>query len=441
MPDSIPDEGESFLQTHLSANQPNKTTPVQNQAPRRRDFLATLALLGLLTSAPGAAAKERKPMDILIDQTENPEALGANRRGLERLTRVFSQMIEEGLHPGAQVSVFLQGRHLVSLAGGANPAGDKQVDHASLFQIRSVTKALTAMVIFRLKTKGLFSFGDPVAAHWPEFAARGKDKITIAQVMAHSAGLPDGPPIGPAAMNQPGIVDKALERMAPIWEPGTKNGYHAASYGWILDGLARRTDGRPIHEILRQEFLTPLAVPDLWMGLPAAEYPRLSPMLVEERFRQRQVQRARFADFLNTQEGIALPLSWVAGVANSRSLARMMDLIRSGGSAEGREFFATSVLDEAAVPQNPAGRRDERLSWPVCWGLGLILGNTPDIYGAATGPWTLGHAGGSAGVAWADREKGIAAAFLCNSMLSGGRDWARYRLIGDAIRAAAGQEE
>lgn len=90
---------------------------------------------------------------------------------------------------------------------------------------------------------------------------------------------------------------------------------------------------------------------------------------------------------------------------------------------------------KASTPKNKAGEIDRRLKWPVRWGLGFILGDTPDIYGKVPHLKAIGHAGGGAGVAWADPERKLAVAFLCNKML-GVRSWERYRKIGDQVYAA-----
>src|SRR5436305_7664234 len=105
----------------------------------------------------------------------------------------------------------------------------------------------------------------PVAEFWPEFAQAGKDQITLAQRISHQAGL--------AALDRKvDILDydaviEALEKQEPNWPLGTAHGYHARSFGFLLDELVRRISGTRIGEYWRRVFAEPLGL-DLWIGLP-----------------------------------------------------------------------------------------------------------------------------------------------------------------------------
>jgi CubicO group peptidase (beta-lactamase class C family) len=372
------------------------------------------------------------------------EHLGFSPEGLVSLARLFEDLLSEGLHPGAQLAVFHNGEPVTELAGGVDGAAGDPVTAHTLFQIRSTTKALATLVMLMLHDRGRFAFDDPVAKHWPEFGAHGKETISIAHVLSHSAGIPDGPPIPLDKMGDRAAVTAAVAAMEPIWEPGTANGYHAASMGWIVDELVYRWEGRPLHEVLEAEILKPLGVCDVYLGLPREEYPRMAHMRVDDRTRARQTTRARFSDFINTWAGVRLPLSWVMGVATARGLAHVMNILAFEGTFGGHTFFSPETLKRASTPANGPGVIDRRLQAPVRWGLGLILGDTPDLYGTPPHPRAVGHAGGSACVAWADPDLRLSVAFLCNRMVSGaivgearaGGSGERYRRVGDAVYAA-----
>ena len=371
------------------------------------------------------------------NQSEDaPERLGANSEALDDLTRLFKRMIEEERHPGAQLAVFRQGELVIELAGGFDAPSGRPITTDTLFQIRSTTKALAAMVMLRLHDQGLFSYEDTVVKHWPEFGQNGKQSITIAQIMSHSAGIPDGPLLSARKMADRAAVAAAVEAMEPIWPPGTANGYHAASYGWVLDELVYRWKRGSVARVLEEEFTGPLGIENVYLGLPKKDFTRMTSMVVEDRVRERQSARARFSDFINTYEGVRLPLSWVGGVATAHDLADLMNVLAFEGTFKSRTFFSKETQRAAGSPRNAAGEIDRRLKWPVRWGLGFILGDTPHIYGTPPHPQALGHAGGGAGVAWADPECKLAVAFLCNKMLGGTRVWKRYQEIGDQVYAA-----
>jgi len=376
-------------------------------------------------------------MSLIRRQPENAAARnGFDPQELDKLAQLFGDMIQEGLHPAAQVAVFRNGELVIELAGGLVGPEGNPVTPKTLFQIRSTTKALAAIVMLMLHDRGRFEFDDPVAKHWPKFGQNGKENITIAHVMSHRAGIPDGPPIRAREMNDRKAVAAAVEAMEPIWTPGTANGYHAASYGWVLDELVFRWEGVNISQFLKTEVSQPLGIEDVHIGLPKKEFSRMTKMVVEDRVRQNQPIRARFSDFLNTYGGARLRLSWVGGIATARDLAGLMNVLAFEGTLDSVTYFSKETLRLASKPTNEPGEIDRRLDWPVRWGLGFILGDTPHIYGTPPHDRAVGHAGGGAGVAWADPEKRLSVAFLCNRKLGGTRWWERYKRIGDQVYAA-----
>ena len=120
-----------------------------------------------------------------------PEGVGHRLRidlkALDDLVQVFNLMMEERLHSGAQLAVYRHGELVIELAGGKDLPSGKPITEKTLFQIRSITKALSAMVMLMLHDRGRFNFKDTVSKHWPEFGKKGKETITIAQIMSHRA--------------------------------------------------------------------------------------------------------------------------------------------------------------------------------------------------------------------------------------------------------------
>lgn len=379
--------------------------------------------------------ESRTAVSVSIDRAV-ADRRGFGAAGLDGVAGLFQQMLDEGQHPGGQLAIYRNGELVMEVLGGTTGAKGEPVSGQTLYQIRSTTKALTTMVMMQAHDRGRFRFDDPVALHWPEFAANGKETITIAHVLSHQAGIPDGPLIPPTQLGDRRAVARAVEAMRPVWAPGTANGYHAATIGWVCDELLHRWEGAGASKLLARDILQPLGVSDLYVGLPRSKFPRMAPMTVDEAVRARQGDRARFSDFLNTPAGIGLPLAWVAGVSNARSLGRVMCIPAMRGVVDGKRYFSAETQARVTVPTNPAGRVDLRLMSPTRWGLGFIVGDTPDMYGSRPRPAVIGHAGGGANVIWGDPETGLAVAFLCNRMLPNRQSSARYRRLGDAIYAS-----
>ena len=114
----------------------------------------------------------------------------------------------------------------------------------------------------------------PVAEIWPEFAAAGKEHITFAELLSHRAGLCVLDERA-SMMNYDAVVT-ALERQTPLWPPGTRQAYHARTFGFLLDEIVRRVTGAAsIGEYFREIIGDPLAL-DFWIGLPQDQWDRVA---------------------------------------------------------------------------------------------------------------------------------------------------------------------
>ncbi len=156
----------------------------------------------------------------------------------------FEANLAAGREVGAAIAVYHQGRPVVSLAGGSfDEAGSRPYTDDTLQLVFSTTKGITALAVALCVERGLLDYDAPVVDCWPEFGAAGKERITVAQLLSHQAGLPviDG------AVTLDEVFDwdhmaARLAAQAPIWEPGTAHGYHAVTFGWLAGELVRRVD-------------------------------------------------------------------------------------------------------------------------------------------------------------------------------------------------------
>jgi len=350
-----------------------------------------------------------------------------------KLIGAFDKMITDGLHQGAQLAVYKNGEPILIIAGGKDVRSGSPINEKSLFSIRSTTKALAALSMAILYERGLFKYDDPVVKYWPEFGRNAKESITIAHMMSHSAGIPQAPQVPITSWTNREAVARAIEGLKPIWVPGTKFGYHATTSGWVVDELAQRLARVNIADLLQKELTGPLGIRDVYLGLPDSEYARFCTMEV---LGKTAANRVALSEFLNTSQGLKLPLAWGAGVATAQDLARLFNILAFEGTYGGRTFISGNTQALISKPLNPLGSEDVILHWPVRWGLGFINGETPSIYGTVSHPQAIGHAGGGANVAWADPQQHLSVAFLCNGMRTEGEEWERYRILGDLIYEA-----
>jgi CubicO group peptidase (beta-lactamase class C family) len=178
---------------------------------------------------------------------------------------------------GAAVAVYRHGRPVVDLWGGvADPATGRAWERDTLQVVMSTTKGVVAGCAHLLAQRGELDLDAPVAKYWPEFAAAGKGEIPVRWLLTHQAGLPvlDTPVTPEQAIAWDPVVE-ALAAQRPAWEPGTRAGYHAMTYGWLVGEVVRRASGRTVGRFLAEEIAGPLGL-DLFIGLPAREHPRMS---------------------------------------------------------------------------------------------------------------------------------------------------------------------
>src|SRR5204862_7857592 len=135
----------------------------------------------------------------------------------------------------------------------------------------SATKGIGSACVLHALQQQKIELNRPVAEFWPEFGQADKDKITLGQLLSHQAGL--------CALDQrvhvvdyDGVI-RALEAQAPLWPPGTGHGYHARTFGFLLDALLRRITGKTLPDYCRQICARPLEL-DFWIGLRAGQQSR-----------------------------------------------------------------------------------------------------------------------------------------------------------------------
>ena len=197
----------------------------------------------------------------------------------EKVQKAIDQLIESGAERGLQVAVYHHGRQVVdAVAGIADPATGRAYASDTPVYCYSVVKAAASTLVHMLVERGKFGYDTPVAELWPEFAANGKDKVTVRHVLNHTAGVP-GIPLT-TTIEDLCDWDKMCSAIAAEklwWEPGTKIGYHAYTFGYITGEIIRRVTGRPISQVLREQISGPLGVEhELYFGMPRPEQRRLA---------------------------------------------------------------------------------------------------------------------------------------------------------------------
>ncbi|HZV72190.1 MAG TPA: serine hydrolase domain-containing protein [Conexibacter sp.] len=192
---------------------------------------------------------------------------------LEAFRRNFAELGELG----GGVCVTHDGEVVVELVGGvADELTGRLWDERTLVMVWSATKGALATCVHLLAASGELDVDAPIARWWPEFAAAGKGAIPVAMALNHQAGVPGlSAPLAPDRVFDFDEMTARVAAQAPLWEPGTRHGYHSFTFGWILGELVRRATGLTPGRFLAEQVAAPLGL-DLWIGLPEAEHGRVA---------------------------------------------------------------------------------------------------------------------------------------------------------------------
>lgn len=201
---------------------------------------------------------------------------GFTAAGYEGVRRVFAANFTERGDLGASFAVHDGERFVVDLWGGSADEHGRAWHSDTLCLTYSVTKGLVTVLVARLVDSGLLTLDDRVQRYWPEFAVGGKEATTVRMLLAHRAGLPTiEPGLTLDELLQPGAAASRLAQQAPQWVPGETFGYHALTWGWLVDEILYRVTGEHIPKLLRHEVAEPLGV-EAYIGLPGDVFSRVA---------------------------------------------------------------------------------------------------------------------------------------------------------------------
>jgi CubicO group peptidase (beta-lactamase class C family) len=307
----------------------------------------------------------------------------------DQVQETIDEMVQSGSERGLQVAVYQDGRLIVdAIAGVADPATGRPVTADTPVYCYSVVKAAASTITHRLVERGLFGYETTVAKFWPEFGVKGKDRVTIRQVLNHSAGLPQVPPT--TTIEDLCNWDKICAAIATQelwWEPGTNVGYHALTFGYIIGEVIRRATGKLLARVLVEEISGPLGVSDqLYFGMPVSEHHRL--MKLEDAPMDPQVAAAMAkmptdlpmfkaapmslypnAAFGNRQDTLAADIP-AGGKTSARAIAKMYASLL--GEVDGVRILPEARIKEAAAISSSGP--DQVFGQPTTWGLGYSIG-------------------------------------------------------------------
>lgn len=365
---------------------------------------------------------------------------GQVQSGFEPVEAAFRETLREEREFGAACAVSYRGELVVDLWGGYRDAGRSEPwTEDTLVLVFSATKGVAATALAHAHSRGYFGYDDRVADHWPAFARRGKQAVTVRQLLGHQAGVAAvGRNLTPANVrDRDSLVDR-LAANAPDWVPGTRHGYHAWSLGWYEDELLRRTDpaGRTLGTYVAEELFDPLGE-TFYIGVPesASDHTAhvepfgpfealrnlgaLPPRMLFGLANPFSITSRAMNPFdistpaeLNTPEWRRLEIPAGNGVGTARALARLYGALATDGGPIGIDRETLDALTEPGTPPT-RGRRDVVLGTNTSYSLGYWKPFEGFSFGSDA---AFGAPGAGGSFAFADPTRELGFAYTPNRM-------------------------
>lgn len=367
---------------------------------------------------------------------------------LTKIKDVFQENFTRRGDVGAAFSVYQHGTKLVDIWAGTRDRSETLPwQENTIVNIFSATKALTALCALQLVDQGKLDLDAPVARYWPEFAANGKHRVLVRHLLNHRAGLPaiwqevDNEVVFDAA-----AMARVLEQEAPYWEPGSAQGYHVFTFGWLVGELIKRVSGQSVGAYFAQHIAKPLGL-QCYIGLtkeqvadvadvkprPPREATReqrhgaAQPIAAKNSANEKPRQPAQKNDLAarafsyppsllggsNSTKWRCAEIPAANGHANAHALARFYAALANKGELDGVRLLSEERL--ALCTTESSHDVDRVLGVKKRFSLGFAMFCEQTFpYGRGTS--SFGHAGHGGSLGFADPEYGLSMAYVTNRL-------------------------
>jgi CubicO group peptidase (beta-lactamase class C family) len=374
---------------------------------------------------------------------------------MSRLRLAIEGDVERKLYDGAVTIVGVDGKVVFEEAiGFADRHGGKPMRLDSVFPVFSISKALNAVLVLQRVERGEARLNTPVSEIIPEFGARGKQRITLGQLLSHSGGLPASFPAVP--VDKIGDLDAVVTAVCDVTleaVPGEEVSYSPIMAHAVLGQCVRRLDGgkRRLREIAREELLEPLGMADTALGAtPALAARAVMPRVSDESpgMFDASALVGLGQMILNPELGTEIPAGGF--VSTAADVSRFAEAMRQGGALNGKRVLSTPMLELATTNHTGARHNDlwtyarELKGWPLFpanLGLGFFLrgeGLYPTYSGHLSTPGTFGAMGAGTTNFWVDPVRNITMVCLTTGFLEEANSALRFQRLSDVAIAEFG---
>jgi CubicO group peptidase (beta-lactamase class C family) len=373
---------------------------------------------------------------------------------MSRLQQAIEGDVERKLYDGAVTIVGVGGKVVFEQATGfADRGAAKPMRLDSVFPVFSISKALNAVLVLQRVERGEASLNTFVSEIIPAFAARGKQRVTIGQLLSHSGGLPASFPAVPA--DKIGDLDAVTAAVCDVGleaVPGEEVSYSPIMAHAVLGQVVRQLDGgkRKLRDIAREELLEPLGMGDTALGAlgskalaARAVMPRVSDQS-PGMFDASALVGLGLA-ILNPELDIEIPAGGF--ISTGADVFRFAEAMRLGGAWNGKRVLSAPMVQLATSNHTGARPNDlwtyarELKGWPLFpanLGLGFFLrgeGLNPTYFGHLSTPGTYGAMGAGTTNFWVDPVRNITMVCLTTGFLEEANSALRFQRLSDVAIA------
>ena len=331
----------------------------------------------LRDSTPAKAGLDPAPIDTALAQVE------AWTRPSGTVKPLYAGAVTLLGHDGKVVTREATGLALkYSDGNGTELPADQQIPMRTdtIFDMASVSKLFTSIVVMQLVEKGKVGLDTPIATYVPEFGQNGKEAITVRQALTHTTGLPSWLPLWSAQPDPASRMQMALTAK-PTSVPGTT--YLYSDLNLIsLGELAHRVTGKTLDKLVADGITKPLQMRDTGYNPDEKKKPRIAAT-------EYQTAPPRGMVWGSVHDENAWSLDGVAGHAGVFStaddLAVLAQTFLNGGSYRGARILKENSVTAMITNFNQAFPGNDH-------GLGFEL-NQRWYMGGLSSPRTAGHTG------------------------------------------------
>ena len=355
----------------------------------------------------------------MLKRTDDPEAIGLSREGMERACGILGDAVERDELMGAALQVSRGGVTLPTACFGRRQvdAGGLPVEPDTIFLIASITKPIVAAAAMLLVERGKVCLDDRVADIVPEFGQRGKGDVQVRHLLTHTSGLPDQLEENLELRAQKAPLKAFVERICEVsllFKPGVRISYQSCGIA-MLGEIVERMEGISLPAFLQREFFDPLGLEDTSLGVQEDRLDRVSEVKIPGGGFEYGGRDAEAWNW-NSMYWLGFGAPWGGMLTTVEGMTVLCQAFLNGGQVGDVRVLSPGTVAAMTSDQTSSmPDLSERDKLAQRWGLGWRLRTrNASAFGDLASDATYGHTGATGTIAWIDPVSGVTCVLFTN---------------------------